>query len=79
MRVLYHQDAGEPFKCTAASGRAGTSAWLYRLRISTTSARVGVLQPVLAPIVIVAAAAVVIANILVDMIYALLDPRVKLH
>ena len=30
-------------------------------------------------IVIVAAAAVIIANIIVDMLYAVLDPRVKLH
>jgi peptide/nickel transport system permease protein len=35
--------------------------------------------PVIVGIVIVAAAAVVVANILVDMLYAVLDPRVKLH
>jgi peptide/nickel transport system permease protein len=35
--------------------------------------------PVIIGIVIVAAAAVVIMNILVDMLYATLDPRVKLH
>jgi peptide/nickel transport system permease protein len=35
--------------------------------------------PVIIGIVIVAAAAVVVANILVDMLYAVLDPRVKLH
>ena len=68
MRVLYHQDAGEPFKCTAASGRAGTSAWLYRLRISTTSARVGVLQQVLALIVIVAAAGVRLHNLILPLL-----------
>jgi peptide/nickel transport system permease protein len=35
--------------------------------------------PVIIGIVIVASAAVVIANILVDMLYAVLDPRVQLH
>ncbi len=35
--------------------------------------------PVIIGIVIVASAAVVIANILVDMAYAVLDPRVRLH
>ncbi len=35
--------------------------------------------PVIIGIVIVASAAVVIANILVDMLYAVLDPRVRLH
>ncbi len=35
--------------------------------------------PVIIGIVIVAAAAVIVANILVDMLYAVLDPRVKLH
>jgi peptide/nickel transport system permease protein len=35
--------------------------------------------PVIIGIVIVAAAAVVVANILVDMLYAVLDPRVRLH
>lgn len=35
--------------------------------------------PLILGVVIVAATAVVVANILVDMIYALLDPRVKLH
>ena len=35
--------------------------------------------PVIIGIVIIAALAVVIANILVDMLYAVLDPRVKLH
>lgn len=35
--------------------------------------------PVIVGIVIVAAAAVVIMNILVDLLYAVLDPRVKLH
>lgn len=35
--------------------------------------------PVIIGIVIVAAAAVVVANIVVDMFYAVLDPRVRLH
>lgn len=35
--------------------------------------------PLIVGIVIVAAAAVVVANILVDMLYAVLDPRVRLH
>lgn len=35
--------------------------------------------PVIIGIVIVAAAAVITANILVDMLYAVLDPRVRLH
>ncbi|MBN9619784.1 MAG: ABC transporter permease [Actinobacteria bacterium] len=35
--------------------------------------------PVIIGIVIVAAAAVILANIIVDMMYAVLDPRVKLH
>jgi peptide/nickel transport system permease protein len=35
--------------------------------------------PVILGIVIIAAAAVVIMNILVDLLYAVLDPRVKLH
>lgn len=35
--------------------------------------------PVIVGIVIVAAAAVILANILVDMMYAVLDPRVRLH
>jgi peptide/nickel transport system permease protein len=35
--------------------------------------------PVIVGIVIVAAAAVIIANIVVDMMYAVLDPRVRLH
>jgi peptide/nickel transport system permease protein len=35
--------------------------------------------PVIVGIVIVAAAAVIILNIVVDMLYAVLDPRVKLH
>jgi peptide/nickel transport system permease protein len=35
--------------------------------------------PVIIGIVIVAAAAVIVANILVDMMYAVLDPRVRLH
>jgi len=35
--------------------------------------------PVIIGIVIVASAAVVVANILVDMVYAILDPRVRLH
>jgi len=35
--------------------------------------------PVIIGIVIVAAAAVILANILVDMMYAVLDPRVRLH
>lgn len=35
--------------------------------------------PVIVGIVIVAAAAVVVMNIIVDMLYAVLDPRVKLH
>ena len=30
-------------------------------------------------IVIIASAAVVVANILVDIVYAVLDPRVRLH
>jgi peptide/nickel transport system permease protein len=35
--------------------------------------------PVIVGIVVVAAAAVILMNILVDMMYAVLDPRVKLH
>jgi peptide/nickel transport system permease protein len=35
--------------------------------------------PVIVGIVIVAAAAIILANILVDMMYAVLDPRVRLH
>jgi peptide/nickel transport system permease protein len=35
--------------------------------------------PLIIGIVIIAAAAVVVANILVDMLYAVLDPRVRLH
>jgi peptide/nickel transport system permease protein len=35
--------------------------------------------PVIIGIVLVASAAVVVANILVDMAYAVLDPRVRLH
>ena len=35
--------------------------------------------PVIIGIVIIASAAVVVANILVDMVYAILDPRVRLH
>jgi peptide/nickel transport system permease protein len=35
--------------------------------------------PVIIGIVIVAAAAIILANIVVDMIYAVLDPRVRLH
>lgn len=35
--------------------------------------------PVIAGIVIIATAAVVVANILVDVVYAVLDPRVRLH
>lgn len=35
--------------------------------------------PVIIGILIVAAAAVVVANIVVDMVYAVLDPRVRLH
>ena len=35
--------------------------------------------PVIIGIVIIASAAVIIANILIDMIYAVLDPRVRLH
>ena len=35
--------------------------------------------PVIIGIVIVASAAVVVANILVDIFYAVLDPRVRLH
>jgi peptide/nickel transport system permease protein len=35
--------------------------------------------PVIIGIVIVAAAAIILANIIVDMIYAVLDPRVRLH
>ena len=35
--------------------------------------------PVIIGIVIIAAAAVILANIVVDMLYAVLDPRVKLH
>src|SRR5664279_1358851 len=35
--------------------------------------------PVIIGIVIVAAAAIILANILVDMMYAVLDPRVRLH
>jgi peptide/nickel transport system permease protein len=35
--------------------------------------------PVIVGIVIIAAAAVIIANILVDLAYAVLDPRVSLH
>jgi peptide/nickel transport system permease protein len=36
-------------------------------------------QPVVIGIVIVAAASVIVANILVDILYAVLDPRVRLH
>jgi peptide/nickel transport system permease protein len=36
-------------------------------------------SPVIIGVVIVAAAAVVIANIVVDLLYAVLDPRVRLH
>ena len=35
--------------------------------------------PVIIGIVIVASAAVVVANIVVDIFYAVLDPRVRLH
>ncbi len=35
--------------------------------------------PVIIGIVIVASAAVIIANIVVDIVYAVLDPRVRLH
>lgn len=35
--------------------------------------------PVIIGIVIVASAAVVVANIIVDIFYAVLDPRVRLH
>lgn len=35
--------------------------------------------PVIIGIVLFAAAAVVVANILVDLAYAVLDPRVRLH
>lgn len=35
--------------------------------------------PVIAGIVIIATAAVIVANILVDIVYAVLDPRVRLH
>ncbi|MDQ1484337.1 MAG: peptide/nickel transport system permease protein [Actinomycetota bacterium] len=35
--------------------------------------------PIIIGIVVVAAAAVILANILVDMMYAVLDPRVRLH
>ena len=35
--------------------------------------------PVIIGIVLFASAAVVIANILVDMVYVVLDPRVRLH
>ena len=35
--------------------------------------------PVIIGIVIVASAAVVVANIVVDVFYAVLDPRVRLH
>jgi peptide/nickel transport system permease protein len=35
--------------------------------------------PVIIGIVIIAAAAVVAANIVVDVMYAVLDPRVRLH
>ena len=35
--------------------------------------------PIIVGIVIVAAAAVIIMNIVVDVLYAVLDPRVKLH
>ena len=35
--------------------------------------------PVIVGIVVLAAAFVVLANVLVDIIYALLDPRVRLH
>ena len=35
--------------------------------------------PVIMGIVLVASAAVVIANLLVDIFYAVLDPRVRLH
>ena len=36
-------------------------------------------SPIIIGVVIVAAAAVVVANIVVDMLYAVLDPRVRLH
>jgi peptide/nickel transport system permease protein len=36
-------------------------------------------SPVIIGVVIIAAAAVVVANILVDMMYAVLDPRVRMH
>ena len=35
--------------------------------------------PVIIGVVLVAAAAVVVANIVVDAFYAVLDPRVRLH
>lgn len=35
--------------------------------------------PVIIGIVIIASAAVIVANILIDMVYAVLDPRVRLH
>jgi peptide/nickel transport system permease protein len=35
--------------------------------------------PVIIGIVLVASAAVVVANIIVDVLYAMLDPRVRLH
>ncbi|MDT4936753.1 MAG: peptide/nickel transport system permease protein, partial [Pseudonocardiales bacterium] len=35
--------------------------------------------PVIVGIVIVASAAVILANIVVDALYAVLDPRVRLH
>ena len=35
--------------------------------------------PVIIGIVLFASAAVVIANIVVDLVYAVLDPRVRLH
>ena len=36
-------------------------------------------SPVIIGVVIVAAGAVVVANIVVDMLYAVLDPRVRLN
>jgi peptide/nickel transport system permease protein len=35
--------------------------------------------PVIIGVVIVAAAGVVVANLIVDILYAVLDPRVRLH
>jgi peptide/nickel transport system permease protein len=36
-------------------------------------------QPVIIGIVLLASAAIVVANIAVDFVYAVLDPRVRLH